>query len=183
MNEIPKSIILDNYNYSLKNELIDNFVSYRCKYRTTCKMIIKINKENLRKYLDPENQDKIAYIITSSVKNHNCKNNNNENEKKPLKENNDVIKQKELGINLINNNLTKPLSFHINNFKTNNIHYTNNQIKYLLQKLREKSFPNDIAFQKITNITISFGDEPELNELPICYRYVNLELIVKIKRN
>lgn len=51
-----------------------------------------------------------------------------------------------------------------------------------MKKLREKFFLNDIDFLKdITNITISFGDEPELNELPMCYRYVNLVLIFSSK--
>ena len=36
--------------YEYKNELANNLYSYRCRYRTHCKIIIKINKENISKF-------------------------------------------------------------------------------------------------------------------------------------
>ena len=75
MEEIPKAITINNFVYTFKNELINNYFSYRCKYRTSCKIIIKINKDNLTKLLNNSNEE-IEYIITSSEKQHKCLNKN-----------------------------------------------------------------------------------------------------------
>ena len=45
-------------------------------------------------------------------------------------------------------NLEKKFSWHKINLQNNKILLSNNQIKYLLQQLREVKFPNDINFLK-----------------------------------
>ena len=52
-------------------ELSNEYYSYRCKYRTVCKILIKINKENLVK-LKENSPDNIDYTITSREKIHKC---------------------------------------------------------------------------------------------------------------
>ena len=62
------------------------------------------------------------------------------------------------------NNIEKPLSFHIENLKSNKIILTHNQIKWRLQKLREVKFPNNNDFLKdITKIKISFENISNLD--------------------
>ena len=39
--------------------------------------------------------------------------------------------------------MNKPLSFHLENLKNNDIKLNKTQIKYLLQKIRENNFPKD----------------------------------------
>ena len=63
-----------------------------------------------------------------------------------------------LGCKMIKQHLDKPLSFHLDNLKRNNIPFTKNKIKYYLQKYREEFFPKDkyyldnIEYIKITMI-------------------------------
>ena len=42
--------------------------------------------------------------------------------------------------------MTKPLSFHISNIKYNNINLSSNQIKRILQKVREIKYPLEQNF-------------------------------------
>ena len=73
-------------------------------------------------------------------------------------------------------NITKPLSFHISNIRNNNIKLTTNQIKRLVQKIREVNFPSDSDFLKdISKITINFENEVGLENLNFCWK--NVELI------
>lgn len=57
-------------------------------------------------------------------------------------------KNKELASNLILLNIQKPLSFHISNLKKNNIMLSINQIKYLIQKVREQNYPSNKKYLK-----------------------------------
>ena len=58
--------------------------------------------------------------------------------------------------------------------KANNISLSNNQIKWLLQKIREEKFPSDTHFlEYISNIKITFDKEPNLQDINFCYKYVN----------
>ena len=67
------------------------------------------------------------------------------------------IDNKELINSLIYTNIEKPLSFHKNNLRTNNIYLKNNQIKWILQRLREGKFPSDNKFlEDIFKINITF---------------------------
>ena len=111
--------------------------TYRCKHRRACGVVIKIEKEELKK--SRENKDiQIQYTITSSIKQHVCLKENKEkanieNSKNELKER--KIKNKELIRSLILSNIDKPKSFHKTNLFNNNILLSNNQIKWLLQKI------------------------------------------------
>jgi len=71
MEKIPNDITIDNYQYKYKAELPNEYYSYRCKYLTVCKILIKINKENLVK-LKENSADNIDYTITSREKIHKC---------------------------------------------------------------------------------------------------------------
>ena len=55
-------------------------------------------------------------------------------------ENNNFLKE------IITNNITKPLSFHLNNIRRFNLNYSKNQIKWLLQKIRAHYFISDEIF-------------------------------------
>ena len=58
---------------------------------------------------------------------------------------------------LIYLNLGKTLSFNFDNLKNNEIKLTTNQIKRLLQKIRERNFPNNDEYLKdISKINITF---------------------------
>ena len=47
MEKIPNEITIDNYQCKYKNELSNKYYSYRCRYLTVCKILIKINKEKI----------------------------------------------------------------------------------------------------------------------------------------
>ena len=72
--KIPRSLEIGEYIYSYKDKLINNFYSYRCKHRTICKITIKIELSEIKKYLENK-KNNIIYTITSAEKNHVCKNN------------------------------------------------------------------------------------------------------------
>ena len=74
------------------------------------------------------------------------------------------------------NNIEKPLEFHIENFKANNINWSYNKIKWNLQKIRKKKFPNDTKYLKdISKIRISFEkNNINLEEIPLCFKLVEL---------
>ena len=71
------------------------------------------------------------------------------------------------------------MSFHINNFRNNNINYSDNKIKNLLQKIREYELPsNDEILYDISKIRINFDDFNNDKEgVPFCLsrgEFVNL---------
>jgi hypothetical protein len=179
----PKSIILNNYLYKFKDKLKNNYYTYRCKTRKECGAVIKIEKSELEKYID-NNNDHIKYEFTGNKKFHTCQNkeknskdhDNNLGSDESLNSEDKPKTDSELIItSMILNNIEKPLKFHIDNFKNNNINLTENQIKWRLQKIREKNFPNDAEFLKdISNINISFDNSHELQNIPFCYKVVNM---------
>ena len=61
------SISIDDYEYKLKEELRNNFFSYRCKNRKECGLVIKVSKDDLKKYLENNNY-KINYSINGKKK-------------------------------------------------------------------------------------------------------------------
>ena len=168
--EIPRSIELGENKYSYKDNLTKDCYSYRCKFRTTCKITIKIEKSQLKLYIENKSKQ-IEYTITSKDKNHTCKQNikidNNNNKIKKIK--NVMVKS------LILSNLDKPLSFHVSNLNNNEIFYTKNQIKWILQILSEELYPSNEKFlANMRDITISFDNSANLQNLPFCYKFVNL---------
>ena len=73
---------------------------------------------------------------------------------------------------LIFNNLKKPLSFHFENLKNNGIKLSKNQIKRLLQNLRDYQYPKDEEYLKdITKIKITFENILNMENLNLCYKY------------
>ena len=65
--EIQRSLELGNYTYTYKDELTNNYFSYRCKHRTICKITIKIAKSEIIKYVKNKVIN-IEYTITRKKK-------------------------------------------------------------------------------------------------------------------
>ena len=174
---IPNEIKLDKYIYTYKCKLKEDYYSFRCKYRTKCSILIKINLKEIKKYLNKESN--IIYNITSTMKEHSCqpeivkeKESSNENEINT----NDLFSNKEFAEKLIFANLDKPFSFHKTNLEYNNIKLTANQIKWIIQKFREKIYPNDDKYlHDISKILISYDNNiKEVHNIPLCHKYVNI---------
>ena len=93
---------------------------------------------------------KINIIINSHQKIHTCK-----NEEHIITENTNNIltkkDEKDLAIKLIKNNIDQTPLWHINNFKINNINWSNNKIINLVYKLQEESYPTN---KKLINCKI-----------------------------
>ena len=60
--EIPNSIIIEGYEMKFKNTLANNNLSYRCIHRT-CKTLLTISKEDVRRISIKEENNKIKYSI------------------------------------------------------------------------------------------------------------------------
>ena len=101
----------------------DNYI-YRCTFRTHCKIVIKVNKEELVKY-NEDNKYLLKYTTTSNAKEHNCKKSENQdynkNENDISNSEDNLNYKKEFITALIIKNLDKPISFHIDNFKNKNV--------------------------------------------------------------
>ena len=63
----PSELIFKSYIYKYKTELASGKISYRCKFRNKCSVIMNVNKEELRKYLAKE-IDKIDLIYPGKAK-------------------------------------------------------------------------------------------------------------------
>ena len=165
MEEIPKTITINNFVYEYKNELANNFYSYRCRYRTHCKIIIKINKENISKLINNSHEE-IEYTITSTDKLQKCGNQNVSKECEHASAEDEKIKKqksKELEKNLIFINIEKPLSYHVDNLSKNDILLSKVKIKNILQNMREETFPSiDKNLKDISRIKITLDDIYEL---------------------
>ena len=92
----------------------------------------------------------------------------------------------DLGCKLIKQHIDKPLSFHLDNLKKNNIPFSKNKIKYYLQKYKEESFPEDKYYlDNIELIKITYdNNKDEFKELPFCYvnsKFLNPEKKIEEK--
>ena len=107
---------------------------------------------------------------TDNGKEHNCLKPTKTEEIKNIKTD---IQTLELAKDLINQNIDKPVSWHINNFKNNNLIFTKFQIKNLLQEQRQLKYEPDNEFLlNIANINITFSNTDEsLQILPFCFGY------------
>ena len=66
------------------------------------------------------------------------------------------------------------MSFHIENLRQNGFGLKINQIKWLLQKIRDTKYPaNEIYMKDISKITISFDNYISMKNLPLCYKFIN----------
>ena len=135
---VPQFITFEDFKYTYKGNLKDgkNFI-YRCIHR---KAQITIDKENILKILAKNENSSIEY--KEGKNKHTCENKKRE-EKKEIKANLILSSNEinELGIKLIKQHLDKPLFFHLDNLKNNNIPFAKNKIKNLLEKYRDESFP------------------------------------------
>ena len=113
----------------------NNYYTYRCKNRKDCGPIIKVEKSELQKYIDNNNEN-IKYEFTGNKKIHTYQNNgkNIKDTDKNLDSGKNInSKDKSEGDSeimiksLILNNIEKPLKFHIDNFKNNNINLAKNK--------------------------------------------------------
>ena len=172
--EAPKEIIINNYTYTINKKLNDDYFSYRCKKRKECNLTIKIKKDELEKIKNKESNE-IKYFITSrKTTEHTCNNSDENKEMTASIDNIDIslsdkqIKNK--AKELIIKNIDKPFSFHKNNLSENNYKLSDNQIKWLIQSLRENKYPSDsIILFNIENIKI----EIESDIMPFCFSYYN----------
>ena len=169
--EPPKEIKIGNYLYTKKDKLSGDNYSYRCKYRKVCKLQITINKSELLNIIN-KSSNTIKYIISSkNNKEHSCNNNAQKEQKEEIKEENVSLSAKSLkqkAKELIFRNLDKPLSFHLENLKNNNFKLSKNQIKWILQILREQNYPSDANYLfNIDKIKIEIDNE----QIPFCFSY------------
>lgn len=84
-----------------------------------------------------------------------------------------------LAISLIKQNLTESLEFHVKNFKNNNIEFSSNKIKNLLQKIREADIPKgQEILADLSKIKIIFDNINKNEEgVPFCLckgEFINL---------
>ena len=63
---IPKNIKLDNYIYSFKDILANNFYSFRCKHRKNYNLTIKVSKNELEK-LTKNKDTTISFIYNPKI--------------------------------------------------------------------------------------------------------------------
>ena len=143
-------IILENYKLTYKQKLSNSNYSYLCKNRRICSYTITISEEVLKSIMHKKHNFKINYKISSTQKTHICSQDNNEE----ILENISIINSstttlRDLAKKLMVINLEKTFNWHKTNLQKNKILLSNNQIKYLLQQLREVKFPNDITFLKV----------------------------------
>ena len=166
----PRNLEIGGYKYSYKDQLINDYYTYRCTHRNKCKIVIKISKTELKEY-NNNVQEEIKFEITSKEKIHTC----SEKIIKVEKSKEVIDKKKALASALIMASINKSLSFHISNLKNNNIYLSKNQTKRLLQKIRENRYPPDDIFLKdISNIKITLDNESELKDINMCYKYAKL---------
>ena len=161
----PSTIFIDNYEYKFKKILAKNKLSYRCKWRTLCKIIITIDQAELIKVSNFRKNIQLIYKI-SSDKGHTC---NKRGEICISNNNMSSSQNNQTAVQLIKLNLSKPLSWHFTNLRNQNIFVSKNKIKNLLKAYREEKYPNDIEFiQNTENININYGtdDNPIMN--PFC---------------
>ena len=173
----PKKIYIEGHEFTYKDQLINKNYSYRCKERKSCSLTITISENELLEYQKDKNYI-IKYKISSTIKEHTC---NIKDKNAIIEDNNkikkfeDLNKQKNLIRALILNNIEKPLSVHIENLKINNISLSRNQVKWKLQQIREELFPNNNDFLKdISKIKITYENNHDLENVPLCYKNCNL---------
>ena len=170
---VPKSIIISNEKYSYKtySEKEKIFI-YRCFHRI-CKCYIKITKEEIDSLSSIDKKKQISFKLF---------NKHNHKDKISVIDSKNVSTEKELeilAISLIKQNLTESLEFHVRNFKNNNIEFSRNKIKNLLQKIREADIPKDQELlADLSKIKINYDDLNKNEEgVPFCLsksEFINL---------
>ena len=139
--EIPKSIKIENFQYSFKQRLANNNFSYRCKSRK-CGVLITIDADNLRKIINNSSIGELEYK-TVSKKEHICDKPTNKIELSSVQTDTEMMI---LAGQLVKQNLDKSLSWHYNNLIKNQINISKNQVKRILENQREINYPKDDAY-------------------------------------
>ena len=162
--EYPKQIKIGEYNYSFKTRLINNRYSYRCRNRK-CGVLITIDETNLKK-LEEKKDSRFDYQTNN--KEHTCDKPNISTDIKNVFTQDESYK---LAYEIIQKNNEKTLFWHYDSLKKNNIEISKNQVKRILQEIRELNFPKDEIFlQDISTIKISYSNQTkELKDLPFCF--------------
>jgi hypothetical protein len=137
---LPRHLTFNNYIYSFKDTITNDYYAYRCKFRSICNVGIKIKKENLIKYNENPNNEEIEFFYTSKNQINKCNENKGaeKNENKIYKSKDikiDIKNTKELMKSLILANLDKKLPFHIANLKNNGINIKKKFYKILFTKI------------------------------------------------
>ena len=174
--DIPKYFTLGDYTYTFKEKKVNFNYAYRCKNRK-CGVIININEENIIKILKKEKNVNIEYQKVSK-KEHTCDINDQSINIKEVKTSSEDYT---LATDIIKNKLDKTLECHIQNLQ-NKIAITRNQIKGILQKLRDLNYPkDDIYLNDISKIRIDFSSTNiKLKNLNFCYGKV---MIINVEKN
>ena len=89
----PNIIYIQDYEYRIKEELSNNFFSYRCKKRKDCWIVIKVSKEELKKYMENNNY-KINYTINGKKKEHTCKSKESNTDEKNCEDKKVILNEK-----------------------------------------------------------------------------------------
>ena len=170
---VLKSIIISNEKYSYKTySEKEKIFTYRCFHRI-CKCYIKITKEEIDSLSSIDKKKQISFKLF---------NKHNHKDEIIVIDSKNVSTEKELeilAISLIKQNLIESLEFHVRNFKNNNIEFSRNKIKNLLQKIREADIPKDQELlADLSKIKINYDDLNKNEEgVPFCLsksEFINL---------
>ena len=137
---VPRTLIIKCFDLYYKTPALKNN-KYRYRRRKTgCKYFIKINRENLTKLSNKEND--IIYTEYNQHSSHIEKLNNKE-EKDNIRT---VEEEQKFANSLITPNINQPLEFHLTKFKNNKILWKKNKIRNLIYNTREELFPKEEEF-------------------------------------
>ena len=178
LRNVPRLLNINGYDLAYKDPpLKGNIYRYRCR-KAGCQYFIKIDKTNIDKL-----QAKETGVIYTEINQH--------KHKKELITNfiSDNIKLEiecdKLAKKLIQQNLTEPFDFQVDNLKNNKINWNKGKIRRLLYSMREESFPKDDEFLKsIDKITINFSNNKK-DEQVFCVskgEFINITKNRKLER-
>ena len=170
----PSELTYKSFIYRFKTELSSGKLSYRCKFRTKCSVIMNIQKDSLKKFLSKE-IDSLEIIFPGKAKGeHTCKGIKELAQNKESANAGEIMTEREtqnLAISIMKNIIEKPFSFHKTALQNANINLKDTWIKNQLQKLREDKFPsNELYLSNIANIIIDLGKREKLKDLNFCQK-------------
>ena len=64
----PRSLEINNFIFSFKDSLKNDYYIYRCKYRSKCGVVLKISRTKLIKYKEGKDISEIQFEFTSKIK-------------------------------------------------------------------------------------------------------------------
>ncbi len=170
----PSELTYKSFIYRFKTELSSGKLSYRCKFRTKCSVIMNVEKEALRKFLTKE-IEALEIIFPSKAKGiHTCKGVKELIQTKESSNTGEIMTEREihsLAISIMKNIIERPFSYYKAALQNANINLNDTWIKNQLQKLREDKFPsNELYLSNIANIRIDLRKREELKDLNFCQK-------------